>query len=115
MSQIDSGMIPQAPRAGAKTDPMDLIRGTISDFLNRSGQNAEDVKARMDQFLATIQPDVEQAMLDGDVMSLGYLRDRVFIQLGRASLGALYRERQIISETVVAVVRTLITIGIGLV
>lgn len=96
----------------ANISAMDEIRGAVEELLQSSGAGLRSDRDRLSRFLEEIRPDVEAALLAGDTMSLGYLRDRAVIQLGRVSLGALHKQRMLVAQTVVTVLRTLIRVGI---
>lgn len=92
---------------------LDLVKGEISDYITSLGKDAEDSASQIKTFLATIEPDVTQAMADGDVEALEYLRDRMTLQLGRVSFRLLYQERAKIATITTAVLKTALKIGIA--
>ncbi len=113
-SSVDPGQTGSQATSGASATikPLDEIRDAVTEFLQSSGENMQNVGPKMQQFLDAIAPEVELALVNGDLMSMNYIRDRVMIQLGRVSLGTLHRQREIVAQTVATVVRLAIKLGI---
>lgn len=89
------------------------IKEAVNESLDAFGGSARTAQAQMSAFLSQIQPDVEQALAEADVMSLSYLRDQIIMRAGRVSLGLIHQQRMMVANTVVTVLRILIKVGIG--
>jgi hypothetical protein len=66
-------------------------------------------REKLQHFMRSIQPEVDQALASGDVMSLAFLRDRMIGRTGRISLGTIYRQRAQVQTVVMTVIRTLVS------
>lgn len=104
---------PQPQTKISLSTAMAQLRDEISNTLTQLGANAEASGTELQKFLNVIQPDIGQALDDGDLLSLNYLRDRSAMELGRVSLGLINKERIAILNTITTVMRMLIKIGIG--
>lgn len=92
---------------------MSEVKDAVNASLSSLGGNTQAAQTQLAVFLAQIQPDVDQALLDADIMSLGYLRDRLIMRAGRISLGLIYQQRILVANTITTVLRILIKVGIG--
>lgn len=90
-------------------DPM----ATIEDVIRLSIGNATGAEAQLKQYLDVLKPDIELALSTGDLMSLGYLRDRAVMSAGRVSLGLIYQQKAIVATAVTTAVQVLIKVGIA--
>jgi hypothetical protein len=85
---------------------IDIIREELLYFI--PGLKAE--KERLENFLKSIQPEVDQALASGDMMSLSFLRDRMIGRTGRVSLGIIHRQRTQVQTVVLTVIRTIVAL-----
>lgn len=117
LPQGEPPMMPDPEPPTVKRVSTDLamreIKEALADGLVGFGTANATAAAQMSQFLREIQPDVEQALTDADVMSLGYIRDRIVMRAGRVSLGLIYQQKILVANTVTTVLRILIKVAIG--
>src|SRR5258708_1120826 len=90
-----------------------LIKDEINNFLTSAGHNAGDSAAQLTRFMALIQPDIDEAIIEGDLAALAYIRDRIAINLARISFGLLYKEETGVQGIVISTLSAVIKIGTG--
>lgn len=94
-------------------EQLKLIREELDAALARLGKSANKYKAELDNFMQTIQLDLERALVTGDELSLNLLRDRAAGRLGRISMKALYEAREVVLQVMLVAVRILVRMGTG--
>jgi len=111
--------VPAAPVPAAPVPAAPVPAPTINDVMAEIQKavktalgNLKASETQMRQFLASIQGDVEEALESGDVMSLGYIRDRVLMRTARVSLGAIYQQRILVTNTVVSVLEIMLKVAV---
>jgi hypothetical protein len=87
---------------------INIIREELIYFL----PNLKTQKEQLENFLKSIQPEIDQALASGDKMSLGFLRDRMIGRTGRVSLGLIHRQRVQVQTIVMTCIRTLVAMAL---
>ena len=87
---------------------LELIRAEVKDKLTELGNTADQAQADVAAFLEEIKPEVEEALLKGDLLSLNLIRDRVALKAADSSLELIVQSSQVVSDAVIAVLRILI-------
>jgi hypothetical protein len=87
---------------------IEIIRDELLYFI----PNLKTEKDRLESFLQSIKPEIDQALATGDKTSLAFLRDRMIGRTGRVSLGVIHRQRTQVQTIVLVVLRTLVAIAI---
>lgn len=95
------------------TTALNTIRDELTSMLQMVGQNPTQMQAQIDKFMQQINPVIQQAITDGDLTTLRYTKDQIAAHLGRVSLGFLYSQQQLVTNTVVTTLSLLIKVGIG--
>jgi hypothetical protein len=96
-------------------DVMQALKDELTSTLTDLGKNATEAQTQLDSFLTDIQPDIDTALAENDLMSLELIRDRVAIKVGQISLNLIASEQLAIVSAVTTTLRTLIKIGLGLI
>lgn len=91
----------------------EALRQEIGELLGQLGENAQAIQSQMDQFLLSIEPEIDEAIVLGDMLSLNLIRDRIAGKLSTVSIGVIQKERVAILGVITAVLRTIVRISIG--
>ncbi len=87
---------------------IEIIRGELLYFIPNLKTEAD----RLEAFLKSIQPEIDQALATGDRMSLAFLRDRMIGRTGRVSLGIIHRQRTQIQTVVLTAIRVMVAVAL---
>ena len=85
-------------------DATNIIREELLNLL--PDLNSE--KDKVEYFLKSIQPEIDQALASGDLKNLGFLKDRLIGRTSRISLGLIQREKVKVIQLVSTVLRSLV-------
>lgn len=91
----------------------DALRQEIQEAIAQLGQNAVGVQSQLDAFLTSIEPELDEAIVLNDVLSLNLIRDRIASKLGAITIGLINKERVLILSVITAVLRTIVRVAIG--
>lgn len=89
-------------------EPMDVIKQVLEGTIKDLGQNVDQVQNQLNSFLTSIEPEVNKAHAQGDILSLNIIQDRIAGRLGRVSLGFIHRNRVTFLMVTMATIRALI-------
>jgi len=115
---VDSAPTPQSVKINIIT-VKSSIKDTLMTTLQQLGRNMQDVGDDVDAYLVKISPLLDQAAaraaVDPDVAyrNVQYLWANLWAETGRASLGAIYKDRQLVVSTTLAVLHTAIAMAIA--
>lgn len=95
-----------------KKDVMDQIEAQVKLNLAELGDSAKAAQTQVAGFLASIEPEVDEALANNDELSLDLIRDRIAGKLAAVALGVIHRDQVVVITTIMTVIRLAILWGV---
>lgn len=95
-----------------ETDLKNVLEENIKQTLQSLGKNLSEGRQQLQTFLLAIEAEVEEAVMNEDVVSLQFIRDRIALKTGDLALDLAESESRVVVSGIIGILHAVIALAL---